>query len=137
MGKTIKVTLPEGWIDETRRMGKGVLTYVRKLSETPGALQMSLLAVQQGGDEPRPSVEDLTKIAMNGGKLIECSKGPCSMGTYGSVVFVSQDASRTQIWWISNGLDSVTVTHICNATPDPVEMFEADKIATTVEIAEE
>jgi hypothetical protein len=142
MQKKLKVTLPEGWVDETESLGNGVLTYIRELSETPGPLQMSL-AGYRGGKEPRATEDDLVGMAIqsgneqNYGRLDESSGGACSSGHFGSAVFWSQEAPRLQIWWISNGLDFITVTHICPDTPDPTEVLEADRIVRSIEIVEE
>jgi hypothetical protein len=141
MRKRLKVTLAEGWVDETDSRDNGVLTYVCERSKTSGTLQMSL-SIYEGGKGSPPSTEDLLEKAVyfvtlqDLGRLDECSSGSCAGGKFASVVFWSQRAPRSQTWFISNGWDLITVTHTCRAEPDRTEVLEAARIAETVEIVE-
>jgi hypothetical protein len=139
MPKSLKVILPEGWSDETDPGKHGVLTFVREPGKTAGTLQL-FLATSEGGQEPTQN--DLMEMAVkhvllqNLGRLDECSDGACSSGHFASAVFWSQKAPRSQIWFISNGVDLITATHVCHAEPDPAEVREATMIVETVEIVE-
>jgi hypothetical protein len=135
--KRLKVTLPEGWSDETGSRSKGVFTYVRERSKSAGTLEISL------ADASPPSEKDLMEMAIkrvvtrNLGRLDEMSRGTCSSGTFCSVVTWSRKAPRGQFWLISNGLDLMEAAHICRAEPDQAEILEAKLIVETAEIVEE
>jgi hypothetical protein len=139
MSRRLKATLPEGWSDETGFGSKGVLTFIREGSKAAGILQISL-AAYEGREVPTEKfLEEMAiryVILQNLGRLDECSGGACSTGHFGSAVFWSQKAPRSQIWFISNGVDLITATHVCRAEPDPAEVQEAEMIVETVEIVE-
>ena len=129
------IKLPKGWKDFPNP--EGPPTYCRDLSDSPGALQVSV-AEYRSGAIPNPSAADLKELSedlgeKNGfGDLVESSSSPCDFGMLGTAVFRSEEQPRIQIWHLSNGRDFITVTHICMTEPDPVEVREAQEIVRTL-----
>ena len=69
------------------------------------------------------------------GELIESSGAACEFGRLGTAVFRSEE-HRIQIWFLSDGKDIITVTHIAPPEPDPDEVRDVRQIVQTLTLAE-
>jgi hypothetical protein len=137
MKSNIKITLLPGWIDVSKDVPDGPSTFLRELSECSGALQISL-AEFKGGKVPNPSEQVLIKMSrgfgsgtdINFGEVVESHSGDCAFGKFGTTVYRSQEFPRSQMWYLSNGMDFIMVTHVCSEDPDPQELIEVDQIVS-------
>ena len=129
-GKRISVLLPDGWGDYSSENPDGPATFLRDLSEVPGAFQVSSM-LYTGGEAPNPSCDDLIKLAketgetMRAGEVVETPSGECRFGVFGSVVFRSAELPHTQVWQLSNGRDIILATHVCAEVAEAQEVKEA------------
>lgn len=140
MSKRLKVTLPKNWSDETDP-GNQVLTLAREESKSAGKLQI-WLSTHEGTKEAPSTERELLEMAIkhvvmgNLGRLDQVSNGPCSCGQFGTAVFWSRKTPRSQIWFISKGLDLIKASYVCHAEPSLEEVQEAQVIVETVEVVE-
>ena len=134
----LKIQLPPDWapLEETRN------TFYRVASKDSGALQVSF-AEYKGGEIPNPTADDLKQLAVESannkklGELVESSSGPCLFGTMGTAVFRAPEHARFQIWFLSNGRDFITATHVCIDEPEPKEVAEAQQIVENLTLGRE
>ena len=137
MGNRLQVHLLPDWSDHSHENPDGPPTYLRDASDAPGPLQVSW-AWYQSGEVPNPSHEDLISLAkgvqrsFDSPELVETGSGACALGRYGTAVFRCKDFGRVQAWYLSNGRDIITVTHIAGADVDPIEVREAQQIVRAV-----
>lgn len=134
----LKVTLLPGWMDISDQNPNGPPTYIRKDNGSPGVLQFSL-DLYEAGEKPAPSKDGLIKMAINTGlehpdfgEVVSDSSGSCSFGIYGSAVFSSAKYGRSQVWWLSNGLDFILATHIGVDKSSDIEIQEEQQIVENV-----
>jgi hypothetical protein len=141
MDKRVKVNLLPGWTDYSYENPEGPPTFLRDASSESGPLQVSW-AWYASGKEPNPTDEELIGLAKGFGKgfdepeLLETSSGKCAIGRYGTAVFRTKESARVQAWYLSNGRDFVTVTHIGVGQPEPEEVAGAQQIVEQLRIVE-
>lgn len=139
MENRLSVQLPPDWSDHSHENPDGPPTYLRDISADPGPLQVSC-AWYKSGEVPNPSDDDLISLAkgvqnsFESPELIESAAGPCMIGRFGTAVFRCGDFGQVQAWYLSNGRDIITVTHIAGENVDPVEVKEAQKIVEQLAI---
>jgi len=137
--KILKVKLPAGWSDYSDENPNGPATFLRDISNTPGALQVSF-ALRVGGAPAVAIPEDLIELAkstgesMLAGDLLETSSGACAFGVYGTAVFKSIEIRRTQIWYLTDKHDFLLATYISAGVPEPEEVAEAQEIINSLHI---
>jgi hypothetical protein len=135
----VKLHLPDGWFDHSQKDSNGPSLYYRHLSEFSGALQISL-AEYRRGQIPNMNSAALIKIAKGVtsdlGEAVEETSGSCTLGQFGSVCVRSNRVVRAQAWCLTDGHVAVLVTHICEKSPDPLEIEEVQKIVNTLEVVE-
>jgi hypothetical protein len=142
MGKRLQVTLPDNWVDHSADNPDGPPTFMRVGSERNSALQVSY-AWYKGGKEPRPTDANLISLSSRafekvaGYKLISTDSGGCTIGRFGTAVGRCDQFARLQAWHLSDGLNFVMVTHICEADPTEAEVAEAQQIVEQLVIADE
>jgi len=135
--KIIKVKLPAGWSNYSDENPNGPATFLRDISDAPGAFQVSL-ALQTGGTPAEATPEDLIELAKSTGKsmlagdLVETSSGECLLGFYGTAIFKSKEIHRTQIWYLTDKRDFILATYICPGVPEPKEVEEVQEIINSV-----
>ena len=139
MSNRLRVTLPPQWRDYSHTNPDGPPTYGREDNHQQNVLQMSW-AWYAGGKEPHPSDEALIELAsgafaeVEGFRLISTASGPCKIGRFGTAVSRSSEFPRLQAWHLSNGLDFVMVTYICEVDPTETEMSEVQEIIEALAI---
>jgi hypothetical protein len=139
MANRLRVNLVPGWSDYSDENPGGPPTFLRDASPSPGPLQVSC-AWYTSGQEPNPSDDDLIGLAKRAGDsfdspaLLETGSGPCAIGRFGTAVFRCNDAPRVQAWYLTNGRDFITVTHICGDDVEAAELHEAQRIVEDLRI---
>jgi len=139
MENRLCVQLLPDWSDHSHENPDGPPTYLRDTSADPGPLQVSW-AWYESGEVPNPSDDDLISLAIGVQKsfespqLNETRAGSCTIGRFGTAVFRCKDYGRVQAWYLSNGRDIITVTHIAGEDVDPIEVKEAQQIVEQLAI---
>jgi hypothetical protein len=125
----LKIQLPSDW----GPFENATDIFYRLTSKDSGALQLSFTEYKSG-EIPNPTPDDLKRLAVESGnnkplgEVVESSAGPCVFGAMGTAVFRAPEHARFQIWFLSNGGDFITATHVCIEEPDPKEVAEAQQI---------
>ena len=138
MPKHVQITLPPNWRDSSAENPDGPPTYLRS-SACPGPLQVSW-AWYCGGQPPNPTDADLVDLAtlitekIKDAEPIAKTSGACAIGRFGSAVINSNEFGRVQVWYLSNGFDFITVTHI--GAIEPEEIAEAELIVASLGIVD-
>jgi len=142
VSKKLKIWLPDDWA--TIENPDGPLTMCWQAPEATGAFQVST-AEYTKGPEPRPTENDLIKLAVgfghqhNWGELTNSFSGKCVMGSFGTALFQRTNSMPTeasaycQVWFLSNGLDFVLATFITMEQPDGREVAAAQRIAEGID----
>ncbi len=136
----LRVSLLPGWADLSAQHPESPPVFSRKHTGSENPLQVSW-ALYRGGVVPNPSDEDLVALArgfaklLKGARLVGTSAGPCRFGRYGTAVFESCELVRAQCWYLSNGRDLITVTHLCGIEPEPAEVAEAQEIVSMLTLS--
>ena len=139
MAKRVRVRLLPEWADYSHTNPGGPPAYYRRGNDQANALQISW-AWYTGGKEPRPSDETLIELAshalarVEGFKLRSTACGSCTIGRFGTAVSLSTEFPRLQSWYLSNGLDFVIVTYICEVKPTETEITEVQQIVEALAI---
>jgi hypothetical protein len=135
----ISLHLPNGWFDHSRASPNGPSLYYRHLSKYAGALQVSL-AEYKPGKIPNMNPATLINIARGVGsrfgRIVEETSGGCVLGEFGSVLLQSDRIARAQVWCLTDGHVAVLVTHVCERSPDPVEIDEVQSIVRNLQVSE-
>jgi hypothetical protein len=138
----LKVKMPASWIYRPNQDKSPPYLFYRHQSSTPGPLQISWVETSSTPGI-NPSRQELQQMVSdfgqkNGyGALVESSCDSCVFGSMATATFRSPKHPRIQIWFLSNGQDMITATHICEQQPDPIEVSEAQEIVRMLTLGPE
>lgn len=140
MNISLQIKLVDGWSDYSYENPDGPATFLRDRSEVPGPLQVSY-AIYKDGPKPDPSKEDLIEFCIGLGKqhgfgeLVKTDSMSCAFGLLGTAVFRGEELAHVQVWYLTNGRDIITATHICPEVPEQEEVTEVQGIVSSITLA--
>lgn len=135
----LKIELPTTWAQQDNP--NGPTTFARQ--ESTSAFQVSWAEYRGGKPLLQITADSLKQMATdfgrkNGfGEMTEASGGVCRFGNFGTAVFRSGEHPRIQVWFISDGLDHIMATHICDREPESSEVAEVQQIASSLALGSE
>jgi hypothetical protein len=112
----------------------GPPTYVRGNGPNPGALQFSIArrrdgVVQNAAENVLIGICEKITANVQDRAEVSRSSGKCAFGVFGTLTVKGTSPAYMQAWVVSNRLDFILITHICNSPPDTQEIKEANEIA--------
>ncbi|HEX3939778.1 MAG TPA: hypothetical protein VHX43_19935 [Xanthobacteraceae bacterium] len=118
-----------------------VWTLMKKIRQDNNALQISSM---HNGERtrlmPAPDVEHVAstmaaKLAEEiGGKVDEISSGTGRFGRYGTAVFSAAKFPYCQIWSLTNEIDFITATYICDIRPSLEEIEDVRQMVLSLNL---
>lgn len=106
-----------------------VWTLMKKSRQDNNALQISSMQKPTRTRlMPKPDVEQVAatmaaKLAGEiAGNVQEISSGTSKFGRYGTAVFSGREFPHGQIWSLTNEIDFITASYICDTRPTPEEI---------------
>lgn len=122
----------------------GVWTLMKKIRQDNNALQISSMQNrQQIKLAPPPDVERIAatmaaKLAEKiGGNVHRTSSGPSRFGRYGCAVFSGARFPYCQIWSLTDGIDFITATYICDSRPAEEEIEDVRQMVLSLTLTAE
>jgi len=131
----LKIKIPEAWAYQPKQDKLPPYLFYRRQSSASGPLQISWVETS-GGSPLSSNQQELQQMVsdfgqQNGyGDLVESSCGSCVFGSVATAVFRSPKHPRIQIWFLCNGREMITATHVCEQQPDSIEVSEAQEIVS-------
>jgi hypothetical protein len=115
-----------------------------KSSARHNALQISSMQSRQRAKlAPPPDVKRIAATmaaefaAKIGGTVQEISSGTSKFGRYGSAVFSGSKFPYCQIWSLTNEIDFITATYICDSRPTVEEIEDVRQMALSLTLIAE
>jgi hypothetical protein len=72
-----------------------------------------------------------------GGKVAAISTGASQFGRYGTAAFAAQNFPYCQIWSLTDEIDFITVTYICDAQPTKEEIENVREMVLSLTLVSE
>jgi hypothetical protein len=121
-----------------------VWTLMKKIRQDNNALQISSMQNRQRTKlAPPPDVERIAatmaaKFAEKiGGNVQETSSGTSRFGRYGSAVFSGSNFPYCQIWSLTDEIDLITATYICDSRPTVEEIEDVRQMVLSLTLIAE
>jgi len=123
-----------GWSDCSKETPTALLSMRRVSSQAPGLLQVSTFLNKDQKNLGDTSPVRLMEMAQSSGKtqpggiFVSKEGGNCRFGHWGTSIFRGPAGERLQIWFLSDGHDFITATHLCKGQSDQQEVSEVHQI---------
>jgi hypothetical protein len=122
----------------------GVWTLMKKIRQDNNALQISSMQSRERTRlMPAPDVEWVaTTMAAKfagtmEGNMHETSSGTCKFGRYGAAVFSAPKFPYCQIWSLTDEIDFITATYICDTLPAQEEIEDVRQMVLSLTLIAE
>jgi hypothetical protein len=122
----------------------GVWTLMKKVRQDNNALQISSMQNPERTKlTPEPDVKQVAAIMAADlagkieGNVHEISSGTSKFGRYGTAVFSGPKFPYCQFWSLTNEIDFITATYICDIRPTPEEIEDVRQMVLSLTLIAE
>jgi hypothetical protein len=135
----LKIELFQNWKQQQNLNGPA--TFRRQGSTS--AFQVSWAEYRGKQQLQKVGVDELLQMVISfgqeqkSGDLVESWGGSCRFGIFGTAVFRSKKFPYHQFWFVTDGIDYIMATHICDREPEPGEVSEVQQIASSLALGPE
>lgn len=137
-----QLALHKDW--DTIQNPSGPWTLMKKNRQDHNAIQISSMQNQERTRlNPKPDVEHVATVmagklgAKIDGNLRETSSGTSKFGRYGTAVFSGPKFPYCQIWALTDEIDFITATYICDAQPALQEIEDVREMVLSLTLIAE
>jgi hypothetical protein len=112
-------------------------TYMRKGRKNNNALQVSVLInTSDAQPEIDPERVVFAWVKRIGAKATEISSSESSFGKTASATFSAKDFAYCQVWFSTDGADTIQATFICDGPPGSDELMEVSEMVRSMNLGE-
>lgn len=132
--RRLQIRLNPNWEEVTNPK---TLTFMRRGRTNNNAFQVSFaISASRKPHLMIPTSTVVTWAEGIGGSVIKVSSGEVRFGEYASATFTWNEFVYCQAWFLTDGVDTVQSTFICDGPPSLIELSEVAEMATRMTFAE-